>query len=491
MFRNLYNRYCCGYNQLEEEMVPLRRLPRNRQTATVTTQPDRSNRWYPTQDTTPSPAGFSPAPLTPLKGEVSVLTRPSFPQPPAPSWNPPPPSQGSFVCFTQQRSKGGVSSETFHFNTPYQYFYQQSTLRQAGFMEQGKIIANPLAGGPQTPNMTNTPTQLSINPAQNFMANNNGIHFNNPYFDMNNVRNQISGLQGYGACAGNPFISPNFFSHPVQTNMFNSTPYPNVGQKRNAQTNTTLKLTHQATKSRDKLNKSRDQGTETTLVLGSKKRNRTQKAPAKRLIEHLAAPGAERKILEIKRRQVAETSEDKQWRHGETTEETGGIETLDMEDEQLVLEIKVENSREMIMDSMIEIAEKEVQTDLCDKSSLDSLPDEQTNQPTFAQVVSGGLTVETPIKTTSIEEIFTEEAIKTTKPGVREAEKSDEQIKTPQTPLTPLTPLSPGFEWCEEYEYELVDHNEQDMEENEEALDIELDFDLDSPQSVSSPVSAN
>ena len=473
--------------------MPLRRLPRTRPTgtATVTTQPDRSNRWYPTQDTTPSPAGLSPAPLSPLKGEVSVLTRPSFPQPPAPVWNPPPPSQGSFVCFTQQKNKGGVSSETFHFNTPYQYFYQQSTLRQAGFMEQGRIIANPLAGGPNTQHVANPQTQLSLNAAQQYMTNNNKIPFNNPYFDMNNVRNQISGLQGYGACTGNPFISPNFFNHPVQTNMFNPTPYPNVGQKRNAQTNTTLKLTHQATKPRDKLTKSRDQATETTLVFGSKKRNRTQKVPTKRLIEHLAAPGAERKILEIKRRQVGVTNEDKQWRHGETAEETSEIKSLEMEDEQLVLEIKVENSREIIMDSMIEIAEKEVQTDLTDKSSPGSLPDEQTSQLTFAQVVSGGLTVETPIKTTSIEEIFTGESIKTTKPDMREAENSEEQVKTPQTPLTPLTPLSPGFEWCEEYEYELVDHNEQDMEENEEALDIELDFDLDSPQSVNSPGSAN
>ncbi|KAL5266862.1 hypothetical protein ACHWQZ_G004042 [Mnemiopsis leidyi] len=466
-------------------MVPLRRLPGNRSAATVTTQPDRSNRWYPTQGTTPSPAVSSPAPMTPFKGEVSVLTRPNYPQPPAPAWNPPPPSQGSFVCFTQQRNRGGVSSETFHFNTPYEYFYQQSTLRQAGFMEQGRVIGNPFAGGPLTHNGTNT--KLAINPGQQFMANTNCTPYSNPYFDMNNVRNQISGLQGYGACTGNPFLTPNFFNQPVQSNMFSPNPSPSLGLNRNAQTNTTLKLTHQA-KSSDKSSKSRDQGTETILVLGSKKRNRSQKIQTKRLTEHLAAPGAERNnIFEIKRRQMDETSENARWGLTETATESGQRQGFGMGDEQLVLEIKVENSVEMIMDSMIEVAEKEIQTDLCDKISQETLSQEEAKQPTFAQVVSGDLSAGTPIKTTSIEEIFTEESGEPTRPDLQEVEEPKDTAQGPQTPLTPLTPLSPGFEWCEEYEYELVDHNEHDLAENEEPLDIELEFDLDSPQSVTSP----
>ena len=356
-------------------------------------------------------------------------------------------------------------------------------------MEQGRVISNPLTA-PQTRGQANTQTQPSLNPAATqFLPGTAGIPYNNPYFEMNNLRYQMSGLGGYGACTGNPFLTPNHFVQP--TNNSTSSPYRRP-EKKNVQTNTTLHQTNRATKSRDKTTISRDQGTETTLVLGSKKRNRKRKPPAKRQTEYLAAPGAERnQFLEIKKRNSPETSVETQQRESEAAKKTGLAETAP--EEQLVLEIKVENSGELILDSMRESPagmtfEEQAQSDLCNiNSSTQKTSQELLKQPTFAQIVAGDQATDTPIKTTKIEDIFTEEQ-EATESSPREQAQSP---VTPLTPFTPLTPLSPGFEWCEEYEYELVDPTEQEIPEEEEALDIELNFDLDldSPQSVSSPIS--
>ena len=512
MIRNLYNKYCCGYDRLEEEVIPLKRMSRH--CPPPTTQPFRSNRWYASP-----PSVVTPSPIPPLGGEVSVVTRACFPQPPTPTWNPIPANQGTFVCFTEQQN-GGMSSNTLYYNTPYQYYYQQSTLRATGYTEQGRVIGNPLVGGAQTHSLTNTQTSLSP-AAQQFVPNRAGIPYNNPYFEMNNLRHQMSGLGGYGACPGNPFLTPNHFTPPYNTNTFNQ--YQRPDKNNNVHTNTTLHLTNMSrehdnksrgldnksrgldnksrdhdNKSRDQTVKSRDQGTETTLVLGSKKRNRAQRLPVKRPTEHLAAPGAERT------REVQQSTEGEQ---SEGAVETGQDGTLQLNiEEQLVLEIKVQNSGEMILDSMREspaemISQEQVKSDSSDNRSTCSISRDLT-QPTFAQVLSISIdqAVDSPIRTTSIEEIFTEQQNKLKESSEHETKGSSTTKQAqkpltplspgPLTPLTPQTPLSPGFEWCEEYEYELVDHTEHEMVEEEEAMEIDLNFELDSPQSVNSPVSA-
>ena len=130
------------------------------------------------------------------------------------------------------------------------------------------------------PTQFNTQAQLALNPAaRQFVAAPSGIPYNNPYFEMNNLRYQMSGLGGYGACPGNPFLTPHHFAQPVKTNLV--APYSKPDQK-NVQTNTTLQLKTETVKSRDKGTLLREQGTETKLVLGARKRNRNQRPPAKR-----------------------------------------------------------------------------------------------------------------------------------------------------------------------------------------------------------------
>eukprot|EP00116_Pleurobrachia_bachei_P007106 sb/3467368/ len=80
---------------------------------------------------------------------------------------------------------------------------------------------------------------------------------------------------------------------------------------------------------------------------------------------------------------------------------------------------------------------------------------------------------------------------KASPPGTPEIEVIPEPVLTPVTikrkrvPGTPISPiLTAGFEWCEDYEYELVEcgENQEEGEEEEEgALELEPNFELDSP----------
>ena len=266
------------------------------------------------------------------------------------------------------------------------------------------------------------------------------------------------------------------------------------------QTNTSLNLTRGRPRERAdhvaRHYRSRDKNTATNLVLGAKKRR--PRPPHRRLMEHEAAPGSQRR----------ETPAETQIRDS--------VETVMMELRErgeVVLEIKVGNSEELILDSMRESPEGQ--------ETIEEIPKvikkktvEAKQRSTYLEVAQNGITELSisqtsldvlttdpqntdpdlsPLQTTAIEDVLSgiqsQESVEIVEGPELETAPKPQTSKTnlattPTTPGfdgSPMTPMSPGagFEWCDEYEYELVEEGE---EEEEEALQMDLEFDLESPE---------